>query len=60
MFIFEASKLFLGDCSGERSDDEDEDKDEGGGRSFSGEGCAYSKRILVLDVVWNMAFVLGL
>ena len=47
-------RIFLSDCGGERSNDKDED----GGRSFFGEGCAYSKPILVRDVVWNMAFVL--
>ncbi|XP_015888427.2 E3 ubiquitin-protein ligase At4g11680 [Ziziphus jujuba] len=52
-------RILLGDCVGTQSvadvvdDDDDED-----GRSFYGEACAYSKPVMVLDVVWNLAFVM--
>ncbi|KAL5546891.1 hypothetical protein UlMin_006578 [Ulmus minor] len=52
LFSGDHSRALLGHCGGRRSEDDDED------RSFSGESCAYSKPILVLDVVWNLAFVL--
>ncbi|PON80663.1 43kDa postsynaptic protein [Parasponia andersonii] len=59
LFSGEHHRIFLGDCAGRRSDvGDEEEEEEDGGRSFSGEGCAYSKPILVLDVVWNLAFVL--
>ncbi|RZC20288.1 E3 ubiquitin-protein ligase At4g11680-like isoform X2 [Glycine soja] len=43
-------RLFLSDCADRRSDDD------GDGDGDSGE-CAYSRAVLVLDMVWNLAFV---
>ncbi|KAL2320591.1 hypothetical protein Fmac_029560 [Flemingia macrophylla] len=40
----ERRRLFLSDCADRRSDDDDGD-------------CAYSRAVLVLDMVWNLAFV---
>ena len=38
-------RLFLSDCADRRSDDDD------------GSECGYSRAVLVLDMVWNLAFV---
>ncbi|WVZ08037.1 hypothetical protein V8G54_021383 [Vigna mungo] len=38
-------RLFLSDCADGRSDDDD------------GAECGYSRAVLVLDMVWNLAFV---
>ncbi|KAK7377983.1 hypothetical protein VNO80_03419 [Phaseolus coccineus] len=38
-------RLFLSDCADRRSDDDD------------GAECGYSRAVLVLDMVWNLAFV---
>lgn len=46
-------RILLGDCVGNHSDADDD-----AGRPVYGEACVYSKHILVLDVVWNFAFVL--
>ncbi|XP_062111889.1 E3 ubiquitin-protein ligase At4g11680-like [Humulus lupulus] len=56
LFSGEHRRILFGDCGGRRSNLDDEDDD--GERPFSGESCSYSKPILVLDVIWNLAFVL--
>lgn len=43
----------LADCAEDHSDSDDFSR-----RSFIRENCSYSMPILVLDVVWNLAFVL--
>nr|XP_029149428.1 uncharacterized protein LOC112754659 isoform X2 [Arachis hypogaea] len=45
-------RMLLADCADRRSDDglDASDDDDGG-------GCAYSRPVLVLDLVWNLAFV---
>ena len=45
-------RMLLADCADHRSDDgvDDDDGDDAG-------GCAYSRPVLVLDLVWNLAFV---
>ncbi|KAK7290737.1 hypothetical protein RIF29_05368 [Crotalaria pallida] len=43
-----ARRLFLSDCSDHRSDDDDDD---------DCVNCAYSRPFVVLDMVWNLAFV---
>ncbi|XP_054802620.1 E3 ubiquitin-protein ligase At1g12760-like [Prosopis cineraria] len=47
----EHHRIFLGDCTENLSGD-DED------RPLEDSSCAYSRPILVLDLVWNLAFVL--
>ncbi|KAK7336379.1 hypothetical protein VNO77_16919 [Canavalia gladiata] len=42
-------RLLLSDCADRRSDDDDGDSDGG--------NCVYSRPVLVLDMVWNLAFV---
>ncbi|KAF3441418.1 hypothetical protein FNV43_RR15332 [Rhamnella rubrinervis] len=46
-------RILLGDCVGSHSDADDD-----AGRPIYGEACVYSRPILVLDVVWNFAFVM--
>ena len=49
----------LADCADSRSDTEDhDDANDFNRRSIVRENCFYSMPILVLDVVWNLAFVL--
>lgn len=45
-------RILLGDCTDHRSEDDVDD------RRIDDGNCAYSKPILVLDLVWNLAFVL--
>ncbi|KAI4300948.1 hypothetical protein L6164_034273 [Bauhinia variegata] len=47
----EHHRIFLGDCTENRSEDDDD-------RAIEDITCSYSKPILVLDLVWNLAFVL--
>ncbi|KAF7819184.1 E3 ubiquitin-protein ligase [Senna tora] len=47
----EHHRIFLGDCMEHSSEDDDDRPAEDG-------SCAYSRPILVLDLVWNLAFVL--
>lgn len=46
-------RILLGDCVGSHLDADDD-----AGRSIYGDACVFSKPILVLDVVWNFAFVM--
>lgn len=48
----EHHRIFVGDCSDNPSEDDDDD------RAVEDSSCAYSRPILVLDLVWNLAFVL--
>lgn len=55
----ERHRALLGDCAEPRLDgEEDDDADDFSRQSLIRENCAYSMPILVLDVVWNLAFVL--
>ncbi|KAK7286638.1 hypothetical protein RJT34_21777 [Clitoria ternatea] len=43
-------RLFVSDCADHRSDDDEAD-------ATAAADCAYSRPVLVLDMVWNLAFV---
>ncbi|KAG6596184.1 E3 ubiquitin protein ligase RIE1, partial [Cucurbita argyrosperma subsp. sororia] len=51
-------RILLADCADPRPDAEEDDDDEDGSSGFNHRSFSYSMPILVLDVLWNLAFVL--